>query len=74
MDPVGGVRIGVRRTVTVDRIVIDYLWGAPAKRAMRALVTHRRDRGRPLDWIQIGSWPAGTSRCRPLPCAPRTCA
>jgi NADPH:quinone reductase-like Zn-dependent oxidoreductase len=36
-------------------IVLDYLWGAPAEHAMRALVSHRRDRGRPLDWIQIGS-------------------
>jgi NADPH:quinone reductase-like Zn-dependent oxidoreductase len=36
-------------------IVIDYLWGAPAEHAMRALVTARRDRSRPLDWIQIGS-------------------
>jgi NADPH:quinone reductase-like Zn-dependent oxidoreductase len=36
-------------------IVIDYLWGPPAERAIRALVTGRRDRSRPLDWIQIGS-------------------
>jgi NADPH:quinone reductase-like Zn-dependent oxidoreductase len=36
-------------------IVLDYLWGAPAERAMRALITRRRDRSRPLDWIQIGS-------------------
>ena len=36
-------------------IVIDYLWGAPAERASRALLTHRRDRSRALDWIQIGA-------------------
>jgi NADPH:quinone reductase-like Zn-dependent oxidoreductase len=36
-------------------VVLDYLWGAPAARAIRALVTHRRDRSRALDWIQIGS-------------------
>jgi len=36
-------------------IVLDYLWGAPAEHAVRALVTHRRDRGRALDWIQIGA-------------------
>ena len=36
-------------------IVLDYLWGAPAEHAIRALVTHRHDRSRPLDWIQIGS-------------------
>ena len=36
-------------------IVLDYLWGPPAERAIRAIVTHRRDRSRPLDWIQIGA-------------------
>jgi NADPH:quinone reductase-like Zn-dependent oxidoreductase len=36
-------------------IVIDYLWGGPAQRAMLALLTAREDRGRALDWIQIGA-------------------
>jgi NADPH:quinone reductase-like Zn-dependent oxidoreductase len=36
-------------------VVIDYTWGAPAERAMPALITHRADRSKPLDWIQIGS-------------------
>lgn len=36
-------------------IVIDYLWGAPTEHAIRAVLTRRRDRSRPLDWIQIGS-------------------
>jgi NADPH:quinone reductase-like Zn-dependent oxidoreductase len=36
-------------------VVIDYLWGAPAGHAIRAVLTARRDRGRALDWIQIGS-------------------
>jgi NADPH:quinone reductase-like Zn-dependent oxidoreductase len=36
-------------------VVIDYLWGAPAEHAIRAIVTRRPDRSRPLDWIQIGS-------------------
>jgi NADPH:quinone reductase-like Zn-dependent oxidoreductase len=36
-------------------VVIDYLWGTPAERAIRALVTRRHDRSRPLDWIQVGS-------------------
>jgi NADPH:quinone reductase-like Zn-dependent oxidoreductase len=36
-------------------IVLDYLWGTPAEHAIRALVTHRHDRSRSLDWIQIGS-------------------
>jgi len=35
--------------------VIDYLWGEPAQRAMRALLAARSDRSRPLDWIQIGA-------------------
>ncbi|KAA0021404.1 quinone oxidoreductase family protein [Antrihabitans cavernicola] len=41
-------------------IVIDYLWGRPAQRAMRALVVGRNDRSKALDWIQIGSI-AGTA-------------
>jgi NADPH:quinone reductase-like Zn-dependent oxidoreductase len=36
-------------------IVLDYLWGAPAQLALRALLTARADRGRALDWIQIGA-------------------
>jgi NADPH:quinone reductase-like Zn-dependent oxidoreductase len=36
-------------------IVIDYLWGVPAQRAMTALLTHRPDRSQALDWIQIGA-------------------
>ncbi|MFB9835541.1 quinone oxidoreductase family protein [Actinoallomurus acaciae] len=36
-------------------VVIDYLWGQPAADAMRALITNRADRGRPLTWIEVGS-------------------
>jgi NADPH:quinone reductase-like Zn-dependent oxidoreductase len=36
-------------------IVLDYLWGKPAQQAMVALLTARSDRGRALDWIQIGA-------------------
>ena len=36
-------------------IVIDYLWGGPAQRAIMALLTARSDRSRALDWIQIGA-------------------
>jgi NADPH:quinone reductase-like Zn-dependent oxidoreductase len=36
-------------------IVIDYLWGKPAERAMMALLLARADRGRALDWVQIGA-------------------
>lgn len=36
-------------------VVVDYLWGEPAKRAMVALLTRREDRSRLLDWIQIGA-------------------
>ena len=36
-------------------IVLDYLWGAPAARAMIALLTAREDRSRALDWVQIGA-------------------
>jgi NADPH:quinone reductase-like Zn-dependent oxidoreductase len=36
-------------------IVIDYLWGEPAARAVMALITARGDRSRALDWVQIGA-------------------
>jgi NADPH:quinone reductase-like Zn-dependent oxidoreductase len=36
-------------------IVLDYLWSEPAAEAMKALVKARRDRSRPLDWVQIGA-------------------
>jgi NADPH:quinone reductase-like Zn-dependent oxidoreductase len=36
-------------------IVIDYVWGAPAARAITALLAARSDRGRLLNWIQIGA-------------------
>jgi len=36
-------------------IVIDYLWGAPAQRAIPAVLMARADRSRALDWIQIGA-------------------
>jgi NADPH:quinone reductase-like Zn-dependent oxidoreductase len=40
-------------------VVIDYTWGTPTQQAIPALLTRRAERGRPLDWIQIGSM-AGT--------------
>jgi NADPH:quinone reductase-like Zn-dependent oxidoreductase len=36
-------------------VVIDYVWGEPAARAMADLITARADRSTPLTWIQIGS-------------------
>ncbi|MGP0032905.1 MAG: zinc-binding dehydrogenase [Acidimicrobiales bacterium] len=36
-------------------IVIDYLWGGPAERAIVALLTARTDRSRAMNWIQIGA-------------------
>ena len=36
-------------------VVIDYVWGQPTADAMRAVVTDRADRSKPLTWIQIGS-------------------
>lgn len=42
------------RAADVD-VVIDYVWGEPSAHAMTAMITARRERGAPLDWIQIGS-------------------
>jgi NADPH:quinone reductase-like Zn-dependent oxidoreductase len=36
-------------------IVIDYLWGEPAQRAMMSLLLARSDRSHALNWIQIGA-------------------
>jgi NADPH:quinone reductase-like Zn-dependent oxidoreductase len=36
-------------------IVLDYLWGKPAADAMVAVLAGRRDRGRRINWIQIGA-------------------
>jgi NADPH:quinone reductase-like Zn-dependent oxidoreductase len=36
-------------------VVVDYVWGEPAQRAMTTLLTARADRSRALDWVQIGS-------------------
>jgi len=36
-------------------LVIDYLWGKPAGDAIMAVLRARADRGRALNWIQIGA-------------------
>ncbi len=40
-------------------VVVDYVWGPPTADAMAAIVTARRDRGKPLTWIEIGSVAGG---------------
>ncbi|MFD6399049.1 zinc-binding alcohol dehydrogenase family protein [Nocardia sp. NPDC060249] len=55
--------LGADETVTFDLahraadvdVVLDYVWGEPSAQAMAAMISARRDRGAPLDWIQIGS-------------------
>jgi NADPH:quinone reductase-like Zn-dependent oxidoreductase len=42
-------------------VVLDYLWGEPATAAMTAMITDRADRGRTLDWVQIGSVAGATA-------------
>ncbi len=36
-------------------VVLDYLWGEPAEKAIMALLRARSDRSRELNWIQIGA-------------------
>jgi NADPH:quinone reductase-like Zn-dependent oxidoreductase len=43
-----------REAADVD-VVLDYVWGPLTTAAMTAIVTARRDRGAPLDWVEIGS-------------------
>jgi len=55
--------LGADRVLTLDQldqagdvdVVVDYVWGEPTAKGMVDLITHRRDRGRELVWIQIGS-------------------
>jgi NADPH:quinone reductase-like Zn-dependent oxidoreductase len=55
--------LGADRVLTLDQldqaadvdIVIDYVWGEPTAKGMVDLITHRRDRGKELTWIQIGA-------------------
>lgn len=35
-------------------IVLDYVWGAPTERAMRAILSARSDHTQLLDWVHIG--------------------
>lgn len=56
-------KLGADRVLTLDHlaeagdvdVVIDYVWGEPTGKGMVDLLTHRRDRGKELAWIQIGS-------------------
>ncbi|CAN5233244.1 zinc-binding alcohol dehydrogenase family protein [soil metagenome] len=45
---------GVAEAGNVD-VVLDYLWGAPAERALMPLLMARDDRSRLLSWVQIGA-------------------
>jgi NADPH:quinone reductase-like Zn-dependent oxidoreductase len=55
--------LGADETCTLDQlaaaaevdVVLDYIWGQPAARAMADILTARSDRSRPLTWIEIGS-------------------
>jgi NADPH:quinone reductase-like Zn-dependent oxidoreductase len=55
--------LGADRVLTLDQlgqagdvdVVIDYVWGEPTAKGIVDLITHRRDRGKELSWIQIGA-------------------
>lgn len=55
--------LGADRVLTLDQldmagdvdVVIDYVWGQPTAKGMVDLLTHRRDRGKDLIWIEVGS-------------------
>ena len=42
-------------------VVLDYVWGPPAARAMTDMLTARADRSRQLTWIEIGSVAGATA-------------
>jgi NADPH:quinone reductase-like Zn-dependent oxidoreductase len=55
--------IGADRVLTLDQldaagdvdVVVDYVWGEPTGKGMVDLLANRRDRGKEIVWIQIGS-------------------
>jgi len=55
--------LGADVTVTFDEVgkaadvdvALDFVWGEPAARSIRAVVASRTDRRAPLDWIHVGS-------------------
>jgi NADPH:quinone reductase-like Zn-dependent oxidoreductase len=55
--------LGADRVLTLDQldqaadvdVVIDYVWGEPTAKGMVDVITHRRDRGKELSWIEIGA-------------------
>jgi NADPH:quinone reductase-like Zn-dependent oxidoreductase len=49
------VRLGHDEMPAEVDVVIDYLWGQVTTDAMTAIATRRRDRAKPLTWIEIGS-------------------
>jgi NADPH:quinone reductase-like Zn-dependent oxidoreductase len=51
----GSVDARIAEVASESDVVLDYLWGEPAAQAMMAILTARRDRARPIDWVQIGS-------------------
>ncbi|HEX4405694.1 MAG TPA: zinc-binding alcohol dehydrogenase family protein [Polyangia bacterium] len=53
-DP-ASVGAHLAKAASESDVVLDYLWGEPAAHAMVALLTGRKERARPLDWVQIGS-------------------
>jgi NADPH:quinone reductase-like Zn-dependent oxidoreductase len=62
-DPERLARVGADEALTLDEVgkaadvdvVLDYVWGEPTAGALRAIVTGRADRGRPLTWVELGS-------------------
>jgi NADPH:quinone reductase-like Zn-dependent oxidoreductase len=45
----------IAKAASESDIVIDYLWSKPAAHAMVAMLTARKERDKPINWIQIGS-------------------
>lgn len=61
--------LGADRVLALDQlaqsgdvdIVIDYIWGEPSAKGMVDLLAQRKDRGKELTWVQIGSTAGATA-------------
>jgi len=59
-DPADSAGSDLAEAAAEVDVVVDYLWGEPASTAMMAILRARVDRGRALEWIQVGAVAAPT--------------
>lgn len=54
------IAAAVRHSAADTDVVIDYLWGSPARALLPAILDARSDEGRPITWLHIGAVGGGS--------------